>query len=343
MGTVTETRDETFAFYRCHVCGLPHEHVDGVKRQCSFGSDTDAAELSDAGPPGRRVLGERYRVERTVGEGAAGIVYECTDLRLDRLVAVKLGPPLEASVPQHQRFLREARTMAEVSDPGTIVVYDFGVLSDTGQAFIAMELLHGETLWERMTRPMPLSVVRDIVAEILLVLGAFHARGVVHRDIKPDNVFLSDANPGEITVKILDFGLARHADERDKVSAGNEVLGTPVYMAPEQVWGGGEIDRRTDLFAVGSVLFEMLTGQEPLEVRAAEPLLTFLRRAGTQPRRSLASLRPDLPEELAGVVATAMSLDPKDRFPDARVFLRAFIDALGGDESLTDSSSWRIS
>ncbi|HBQ10967.1 MAG TPA: hypothetical protein DEF51_07230, partial [Myxococcales bacterium] len=180
MGTVTETRDETFAFYRCHVCGLPHEHVDGVKRQCSFGSD--AAELSDAAPPGRRVLGERYRVERTVGEGAAGIVYECTDLRLDRLVAVKLGPPLEASVPQHQRFLREARTMAEVSDPGTIVVYDFGVLSDTGQAFIAMELLHGETLWERMTRPMPLSVVRDIVAEILLVLGAFHARGVVHRD-----------------------------------------------------------------------------------------------------------------------------------------------------------------
>jgi len=345
MGTVTETLDETFAFYRCHVCGLPHEHVPGVKRRCVFGSE-GPEEAVDAPAPsaiGRRVLGERYQIERTVGEGAAGVVYACTDLRLERLVAVKLGPPIEASPSQHRRFLREARTMAEVSDPGTIVVYDFGVLPDTGQAFIAMELLRGETLGQRMERPMSLAFVRDVVAELLLILGAFHDRGLVHRDLKPDNVFLSDANPGELTVKILDFGLARHADERDKVSAGNDVLGTPAYMAPEQVWGSGEIDARTDLFAIGSVLFELLTGQDPIELRPREPLLNFLRRAATEPRPSLSAHRPDLPEALADVVAVATRLDPAERFPDARIFLRAFIDALGGDASLQDSSSWRIS
>ena len=191
-----------------------------------------------------------------------GIVYAARDERLERAVAVKTMKAVAADETARKRFWREARAAASVNHPNVCQLYEIG--EDGGELFIAMELLEGEALAERLRRgPLSVSEALPIGLAILAALQALHARGIVHRDLKPSNVFLTPHG-----VKLLDFGLARPSDPELALSPSSAteltytgmVVGTPRYMAPEQVTGEG-LDARSDLFAVGAILFEMLAGR----------------------------------------------------------------------------------
>src|SRR6266542_3990553 len=201
----------------------------------------------------------RYAITRKLGEGGMGVVYAARDERLARTVALKTMSSLASDDTARKRFWREARAAASVNHPNVCHIYEIGEHGD--ELFIAMELLEGESLAERL-RHGPLSVTETVPIGlgILAALGALHARGIVHRDLKPSNVFLTPHG-----VKVLDFGLARPEMKRP-LSAATEltrpgiVMGTPRYMAPEQVTGEA-VDARSDLFAAGAIVFEMLSGR----------------------------------------------------------------------------------
>ncbi len=203
-----------------------------------------------------------YAVERKLGEGGMGVVYAARDERLERTVALKTMSSLASDETARKRFWREARAAARINHPNVCQLYEIG--EDGGELFIAMELLEGEALAERLRRgPLSVSETVPIGLGMMAALSALHAQGIVHRDLKPSNVFLTPHG-----VKLLDFGLARPADPARARSLGSAadltrtgmLVGTPRYMAPEQVTGEA-IDARTDLFATGAILFEMLAGR----------------------------------------------------------------------------------
>src|SRR5918992_1524049 len=211
-------------------------------------------------PPPTRVA--HYVIERKLGEGGMGVVFAARDERLDRTVALKMMASFSGDDTARRRFWREARAAASVNHPNVCQLYDIG--EHGGELFIAMELLEGEALSERLRRgPLSVSDTVPIGMGMLAALSALHARGILHRDLKPSNVFLTAHG-----VKLLDFGLARPADPalaKSVRSSGNltgsgMLIGTPGYMAPEQLVAE-ELDARTDLFAMGAILFEMLAGR----------------------------------------------------------------------------------
>ena len=212
-----------------------------------------------------------YAIARKLGEGGMGVVYAARDERLERTVALKTMSSLASDETARKRFWREARAAASVNHPNVCQIYEIG--EDGGELFIAMELLEGEALAERLRRgPLSVSETVPIGLGMLAALSALHARGIVHRDLKPSNVFLTPHG-----VKLLDFGLARPELERSLGSATEltrtgMVMGTPRYMAPEQVTGEA-VDARSDLFAAGAILFEMLAGRPAFGGRTVVEIL----------------------------------------------------------------------
>jgi serine/threonine-protein kinase len=229
---------------------------------------------STASAPDRGDLPHRighYAIERKLGEGGMGVVYAARDERLKRTVALKMMSSLAHDERPRTRFWREARVAASVNHPNVCQIYEIG--EDDGALFIAMELLEGEALSERL-RNGPLAVADALPIElgILAALSALHARGIVHRDLKPSDVFLTPHS-----VKLLDFGLARLEPKPSLQTAtsltyGGTVLGTPSYMAPEQVTSG-VVDSRSDLFAAGAILFELLAGRRAFGGRTVVAVL----------------------------------------------------------------------
>src|SRR5918999_1113472 len=207
-----------------------------------------------------------YRIDRKLGEGGMGVVYAAHDQRLDRPVALKMLRAAPDDAQARERLRREARAAASVNHPHVCQVYDIG--EDGGELFVAMELLEGEPLSARLARgAAPLDETFGIAYAVLLALDALHQRGVVHRDLKPSNIFLTPHG-----VKLLDFGLARPmpaaiADTRTNLTVPGAILGTPSYMAPEQV-RGETVDVRADLFTTGVVIFEMIAGRLPFAGRS---------------------------------------------------------------------------
>jgi serine/threonine protein kinase/tetratricopeptide (TPR) repeat protein len=218
---------------------------------------TPSAQPAAAGPAPARF--GHYAITKKLGQGGMGVVYAAVDERLHRTVAVKTLSSVSADETARLRFWREARAAASVNHPNVCQIYEIG--EDAGQLFIAMELLEGAALSERLKGgPMPVADAISVGLGMLAALSALHARGIVHRDLKPSNVFLTTHG-----VKLLDFGLARPTDDQTLATApeltrAGMVLGTPRYMAPEQVLGEST-DARTDLFAAGAILFEMLAGR----------------------------------------------------------------------------------
>ena len=206
----------------------------------------------------------RFRVTTTLGEGGMGVVYSAIDPVLERSVAIKvIRRDLIDNAVARERFRREARIVASITDPHICRVYEVG--EDEGQLFIVMELLDGESLATRVRRgPVALSDAVSILLEILAGLESLHTRGIVHRDLKPSNVFVTRQG-----VKLVDFGLARQtadaAETRPEVTAAGVIVGTPRYMAPEQLLGES-VDTRTDLFAAGCLLYELLAGWPTFDV-----------------------------------------------------------------------------
>jgi serine/threonine protein kinase len=259
-------------------------------------------------------LAGRYRLLQVRGEGGMATVYRAQDERLNRTVAVKvIKPELFHNAALRERFAHEARVAASIDHPGVVAVFDSGELEDESQ-FMVMEWLHGRDLGDLMKRRgagSPQEVAR-LVRQAGAALGAAHAAGLIHRDIKPDNLFLVPAQEG-FRVKIVDFGVAKELSAAPELTRTGALVGTPLYMSPEQFMGAA-LDTRTDLYSIAAVVFEALTGRRvTLSREFVDIVLDVVQ--GTTP--SITSYLPDAPAAVDDLLIAALSKKPTDRPPDA--------------------------
>jgi ABC-type branched-subunit amino acid transport system substrate-binding protein len=263
--------------------------------------------LSPPRQPGELGWLAHYRVLKLLGQGGMGIVFQAEDTHLERLVALKVMNGEAARDPlSRRRFLREARMMAAIRSDHIVTIHQVGMHKDL--PFLAMELLQGETLaaWlQRGKRASPAQML-DVALQVARGLEAAHERGLIHRDIKPGNIWLDSATG---RVKLLDFGLARPAEEVGKLTKVGMVVGTPAYMSPEQA-EGKKLDFRSDLFSLGCVLYELSAGVPPFTATSALAVLTAIVLRDPKP---LGQLNPSLPPELAELVMRMLAKIPKDR------------------------------
>ena len=268
------------------------------------------------------VLADRYELAEELGAGGMALVVAAHDRTLDRRVAIKLiREELLGDATVRDRLLREARAAGRLHHPNTVTVHDVG--EDDGRGFVVMELVTGTTLARHLADgPLAADRAALILAAVLAGLQVAHDHGLVHRDVKPSNILL----PAAGGVKLADFGIARGlAEASSKLTATGTVLGTPSYLAPE-VLGGTAAVPASDLYAVGVVLYEALSGRVPF--RAESPIAVALAHQH-EPPPPLADHAPAVPAALVAVVERALAKDPVDRFPDAATMRTALLDAVG--------------
>jgi serine/threonine-protein kinase len=275
----------------------------------------DATPLADApddeDPLVGHLLDGSYEVLRVIGEGGMGRVYEARHTRLHtKRFAVKLLHHELARQPEVvTRFQREAEAASVLTHPNVVGVYDVNTSAD-GRPYIVAELLQGEELGSYLERVGKLPVVEavHIVRQVCLALGAAHAHGIVHRDVKPENVFLAGPNA---TVKVLDFGISKVAENSDGLTKTGTVMGTPDYMAPEQA-RGDRVDARADIYAVGAILYRAITGRKPFD--GTDPMAILTAVLTQEPERP-STLEPSIPLSLELIVQRTMAKLPAERFP----------------------------
>lgn len=266
-------------------------------------------------------VGTHYLVEGEIGRGGMAVVYRALDLRLNRHVAIKVLPPeLAFNADIRTRFLREAQTAAQLSHPHIVPI--FTVDETDGVVYFVMALVHGESLGARLARKerMPIDEVRRLLTEVADALVYAHRRGVVHRDIKPDNILIDRANGRAM---VTDFGIARAAAGESRLTVTGVAVGTPAYMSPEQALGEREIDGRSDIYSLGVVGYQMLVGEPPFKATNTPAMLV---KHVSEVPRPVRQLRPDVPAPLAIAIERALAKRPEDRWPDAS----GFQDALNG-------------
>lgn len=287
--------------------------------------------MSEDDPRIGRVLDGKWTLERLLGTGGMASVYSARHRNGARAAVKVLHPELAVHQELRERFLREGYAANRVEHPGAVAVLDDDVVKagpDAGAAYIVMELLDGELLEDRAARPLSEHELLLIADSVLDVLDAAHSRGVIHRDLKPDNLFLLRTGDDTIKVKVLDFGLARLTEGRIVTRAG-VALGTPTFMSPEQAAGkADEIDGRSDLFSLGAVLFRLRTGKRIHEAANVIELVGKMAREPAPPIRSVdASVSP----EFAAIVDRAIQFAREDRYPDAKAMsadVRRALEAL---------------
>lgn len=276
----------------------------------------------------------RYRIEHELGRGGMGVVYRGTQVTLDRAVAIKMLPAHLADSDNQERFRREALTLARLAHPNIVHIYD--VEEQDGHSFIMMEHIGGGSLGDRIRAEAPVAAGRavEIMSPVLSALHAAHLAGVVHRDIKPDNIlFTSTGRP-----KLTDFGIAHLRDGGSRTRTG-VMLGTPYYMSPEQAQGR-PVTAAADLYAVGVVLYEMLAGRVPFS--GDDPLSVALKHVQESPL-PLGTLRPDLPAALCELVHRALLKAPEARFGSAAAMQDALESASGWSPGYTTLDPDRVS
>ena len=275
----------------------------------------------------------KFRITKEIGRGGMAAVYEAENVDIGKRVAVKiLAAELITSKVVRERFLREARASAAIRSPYICDVYDSGMFEE--RPYLVMELLEGESLYDRLTR------VRRLDPETTLIISVHSARGlarahdanVVHRDLKPENIFLTKTEEGHMLAKILDFGLAKfyeptQADAQSvRLTREGALFGTPAYMSPEQAKGQGEVDHRADLWALGCIVYECLTGQTVWNVDQGVAMILAQIAGAPLPRPS--RLRPDLPKTFDQWFLRALDRDPEKRFQTAREFADSLAESL---------------
>lgn len=314
----------------CSVCGRGNSEFDSHCAGCGAALPLPSiAEVTlEEGPPFREAQGEprrrdadpllgqqvsHFRIQRLLGRGGMGVVYKAVDLELGRDVALKFLSPAARSPRDEARFRREARAAAALDHPNIGTIYE--VSERDGRRFIAMAFYDGETLAARLTREpegrLSIGEAAAVTGQLASALAAAHAAGVVHRDLKPDNVMLTRGG----RVKLLDFGLAKWA-EGPTVTERGVVVGTAAYMAPEQL-RGGESGPAGDLWALGVVLYQMITGERPFGGERRGMVHAILHEDPPPVRE----LRPDMPEALERIVSRCLAKEPQERYPDADTIL----------------------
>ena len=291
-----------------------------VRRATVHAIRPEAVEREPMGRPGM-MLGGKYRLERRIATGGMASIWSATHVMLDRPVAVKF---VDARMDidderRNARFMHEAKVAASVRHKNVVDILDFGVLEEDGisEPYMIMELLEGEALDVRMKRePLSVSEIANIMRQVLSGLDAVHHAGIVHRDMKPANVFVTEDGDG-LFARVIDFGISQDADDEDRT-----VIGTPEYMSPEQALGEA-LDIRSDLYSVGVMLYELLTGVLPFE--DSDPMRILQLVAFTEPL-ALSQIRDDVPE-LAEVVDKAMHKKREERFQGARAMQLALTQA----------------
>ena len=274
------------------------------------------------------VIEEKYELIRMLGEGGMGAVFEAQHVVIGSRVAVKTLHPEAAGQPEAlERFQREAQAAGTIGHPNIVRVHDIGQLPG-GLPYMVMDFVEGQSLAEIVYTEAPLEPERavSLAVQMLDALGAAHEKGIVHRDVKPENVQVSVDAEGREVARLLDFGISKFREidpERQSLTRTGTILGTPLYMAPEQACGETDIDHRIDLYAVGVALYVMLTGRQPYTAPNYNALMVKII---TEPPRPLGELNDELSPELVAVVEKSMAREREDRFSSAR----EFIDALEG-------------
>lgn len=262
------------------------------------------------------VLVGRYRLVRALGEGGMGIVWEARQLTTDKAVAIKvLKPTSGESSADAARFLREAKVAAGLSHRNIVQVFDYWEVEGNGPVFLVMELLVGATLAHLLEEKgaLPVSETVALIAPVASAINAAHALGVIHRDIKPDNIFIAQSLDGDSEVKVLDFGLAKPtAPDMTSTAVTNtgSVMGTPFYMSPEQVYGEKNIDPAADVWSLGVVLYECVVGSRPF---AGDNFGQIFRNITQTPARPVRELAPHVPPVLASLIARMLTHDREGR------------------------------
>ena len=269
----------------------------------------------------------QYRLTKEVGKGGFATVYRALQPALNRHVAIKLlHPEYVRDAGTIRRFKREALAVARLNHPNIVTVYDYG--EHEGRAYLVMEYIEGSTLKDRLGRPVSSTMALDLVTAVSSALDYAHSKGLVHRDIKPANILFTQ----EGRIVLSDFGIVRLADNQSSLTRG--VIGTPYYMSPEQALGR-EVDGRSDLYSLGVVLFEMLTGRVPY--KGESPIATLSMHASL-PVPSARELNQSLTEGIERVVRVALAKTPDDRFQTGLEFRSALAEAIAQAERPTDST-----
>jgi serine/threonine protein kinase len=297
----------------CPICEKRFENESEV-------CDIDGARLKKSGAEEDKLIGSlmkgRYQVRKKLGAGGMGSVYLADQVSIGRKVALKILHGAYATDEEFiRRFRHEARMAASLNHHNIVTVYDFDQ-GDDGSLFIAMEYVDGRSLSEIIKREGPLDIGRAVRlgSQIAEGVGAAHAVGVIHRDIKPDNIMVVGIGEKE-EVKLMDFGIARLRDTgaMTRLTRSGVLMGTPAYMAPEQIEGGGDVSERTDIYALGLVLYEMLSGGAPFKASTPGTVLVKQLREMPVPLRKL---RPEVPAAVERVVMQALEKKPQSRQRD---------------------------
>jgi serine/threonine-protein kinase len=319
----------------CPTCGREYAETTTL-------CPADGGVLKRAGGGDRlvgQVLAGKYRIDDKIDEGGMGCVYRATHVLMEKVVAVKvLHPALAADDKIVARFTREAKAASRISHPHAINVTDFGE-SEHGTVYLVMEYLRGRTLKDvvRSGGPMTLQRTAEIVRQVAGALDAAHAEGVVHRDLKSDNIMLEEQTGGD-WAKVLDFGIAkiqqteRSVHETDPgLTAPNLIIGTPQYMSPEQCSQASDIDARSDVYSFGVIVFEMLAGHVPF---SGDSPTAIMMRHIQEPPPSILEERKDLPAEVGRVLARALAKRPEERFQSAGELALALASAAAEESPL---------
>ncbi len=350
-------------FIRCKHCGLPHE---AYRETCPVTGKTirtaprpapgvgasrpEAAPVTrwTVDPPSRehpveredtpsvarfygKLVDGKFRIDELIGKGGMGAVYRAEHTRLGKQVAIKVLMHGHAGgSAAEKRFLREARAAGSIGHPNIVEVFDLGKLDD-GTPYLVMELLEGESLAERLrlVGAIPVGDLVWIARQILSALSAAHRKGIIHRDMKPENVFLCrrDGDPRE-TAKVLDFGISKNVANDDTLSLTmtGAVVGTPYYLSPEQARGDRDVDHRADIWSVGVLMYESLTGVMPFHADNYNALMIKI--LNDRPEAPSA-IRPSIPAAVEAVVLKALASEADRRWQSAEEMLEALVEPAG--------------